>query len=241
MYANGRAGTPRPVIVYRLSRPTPLIASRRLRDAEGEVKVTFRDQQVNEPHTAALTVVCKGRKDIADSDFNKQRPLVFDLGAPIVTLLAADPERTKISPASLAADGSKLRLGSGPIRPGPVLSIEILTEGRPNLTCEGDDNPLINVVVRDGAADDRRIFRRNRALATATAAAFAVIAIAIGWQVGPEVRTADVALFSTFGVFLGWTAAIRRVRLLSIASARPPLADSLEHVGSQLSAILASE
>lgn len=40
-----------------------------------------------QPPTAALSVESKGRRDIADEDFYRQKPLVFDFGARIVTLL----------------------------------------------------------------------------------------------------------------------------------------------------------
>lgn len=106
-YYYRRVGSPRPVIVYRMSRPTLLVASRLLRDAAGEVEVTFKGDPVAEPHTAALTLECKGRRDITDEDFYRHRPLVFDIGARIVTLLYSDSERTKISPENLATDGAK--------------------------------------------------------------------------------------------------------------------------------------
>jgi hypothetical protein len=159
-----RVGSPRPVIVYRMSRPTPLVANHMLRDAAGDLQVAFRGEPVLAPYLAALAVECKSRRDLADEDFYRQKPLVFDFGAPIVTVLFIDPSRTGIPAGNLATDGSKLRVGPCLIHPGPVLSIEVLTEGAPKLKCDGDDNPLINIEVRDRIAEIHRARRRQRRL-----------------------------------------------------------------------------
>lgn len=163
-YYYRRRGSPRPVIVYRMSRPTPVIASRPLRDAAGEVTVMFRDERVMKPHTAALTVESRARRDISDDDFYRGRPLVFDLRAPVVTVLYSDPERTTVPADSIAIDGNSLRLGPCLIHPGPVLSIEVLTDGRPAVRCDGDGNPMKDIAVRGGAEQDRRTRTRRYVL-----------------------------------------------------------------------------
>jgi hypothetical protein len=63
-----RVGPPRPVLVYRMPRPTPLLSSHLLRDAAGEIDVSFKGQAVNAPHIAAFRVESKARRDISDDD-----------------------------------------------------------------------------------------------------------------------------------------------------------------------------
>jgi hypothetical protein len=61
-----------------------------------------------------------------------------------------------------------------------VLSIELLTEGEPRLTCEGDNDPLINVIVRAGADEDRRVAIAQQVRRFASLFGYLIGVLAIG-------------------------------------------------------------
>lgn len=151
-------GPRRPALAYRLASATPLIASTRLpQNTVGEIKLTYQGNPVTSPHVAELRVNCKGRGEIASDDFDRGKPLTFDLGAPIITILDTGPASTQIAEDNLAIDGSTLRVGPCVIRPGLALSIDLITDGAPSLSCTGNNNPMINnIKVREGATGDHR-------------------------------------------------------------------------------------
>lgn len=209
-----RLGPPRPVLVYSLQSAISLIRSGpMLGVAPGEIKVSYRDHPVRSPHVAELRVRCKGRGEIASKDFDGERPLVFDLGAPVVAVISTNQAGTKVPDEHLSTEDSQVRISPCVIRRGPVLSMEFLTEGRPILTCDGDSNPLIHgVKVRDSTAETLRV---NISLAVLYLAGMGLLAFAVfglGWDrsVWGEkdfLAAASFALFSVPGAFvLMWAA-----------------------------------
>lgn len=133
---------------------------------------------------------------------------MFDIGARIVTLLYSDSERTKISPENLATDGARPRVGPCLIHPGPVLSIEVLTEGEPKLGFKDDDHPLKNITVRGGAAEDRRV-RKRQAVVIGGAMAVVLIGLVIlllksGLEESAIVGPVIVAVFALLAPVVSW-------------------------------------
>jgi hypothetical protein len=144
-----RLGLLRRVITYS-AEVTPLLARRLPQSASAKLSVFYDNQEITQPHLAILRVICKGRGDISSADFDRGRPLVIDIGARIITTVNVAEDQSRIDVRNLAADGSKLRVGPCVIRPGPVFKMDLITDGPPSVTCQGNDNPLVNVRVREG-------------------------------------------------------------------------------------------
>ncbi|WP_018352422.1 hypothetical protein [Longispora albida] len=123
---------PRRRLVVSFGRPVPLLASSggRLPD----LAVTVAGEPVTSPHVQTITVDSTGRHDVLNSQFDAGRPIVFDLGVPIVKVIrlhAASKTGERAEEPMTRTSRNELRLGPGPIPSGTRLTIELLTEGAP--------------------------------------------------------------------------------------------------------------
>lgn len=134
-----------PVITSLISSTPRLVA--------GTIKVLFNDEPLHDPYMIELAIDSRSRRDIGSKDFDRDRPLVIHLGATIVgaTPLSGQEYLTHIEMGSNA-----IRLGPCKIRRGHIATIQLITDGKPKIQCEGSDNPILDVDVRVGNGDRPR-------------------------------------------------------------------------------------
>ena len=154
-----RFGGPRRVLIYSLSGVAPFLSSQILGISQ-EIAVTVDGEAIADPYIASLRIDNRSRRDIRSSDFDREKPLEFDLRAGIIV---AQPT----SPASglqeaLIVDGTKLKLGPTLIHGREKLNLTLITEGYPNISRR---DILVNVKIRS-QEEQRQRYRpvRNTAV-----------------------------------------------------------------------------
>lgn len=78
------------MIAYNTLSVTSLLSTDMPGLANAEIKVMSHGQELKDPYVVKLRVQNRSGRDIADTDFTKDRPMVFDLGAEIVATLGLD-------------------------------------------------------------------------------------------------------------------------------------------------------
>jgi len=133
---------PRRKLTYVMLSDTPLLT----RLMHGKLEVRHEGVALKHPRVVTVQLESRGRQDIASSSFDQGKPLVLDLGVPIVDLLAAESDAKGAAPASqMNVDTTALRIGPSLIKNRHVLTYTVLVDGEPDLTCHA---ALENVVVR---------------------------------------------------------------------------------------------
>ncbi len=146
----------RRVLLYSTPVVTSLLSTDAPHMAEGGIHVMFKDQPLTDPYLVTLCVESRSRKDIANRDFNADKPLVIQLGT---SFAAPVSEPTKALVDKLSIENSDISIGPCLIRKGPVVLLQFITEGPPHTS---DKNPLIDVDVRaDNEGKYRRQLRRE--------------------------------------------------------------------------------
>jgi hypothetical protein len=139
-----RAGfPPKKLLTYRLSEPTSLVSSESLGPARADLSVTYSGSELSNPYVVTLYAESRSRRDIRSADFDRDRSLVFDLGAKILAVVGSEelgPPRYKFTIVD-----NRVELPPCLIRRGQLLRISLLTDGEPGLTC---DSPLVDVKVQ---------------------------------------------------------------------------------------------
>jgi len=103
-----------------------------------------------DPYLLEVTLTARGRQDILSSAFHGGRPLVFDLGARIVTVL-----RVQCSPESspvpkVTHEDRDLSVGPELVKPRQITTISILVDGdRPRLVCRQDVLEQVTLIPSD--------------------------------------------------------------------------------------------
>lgn len=136
-----RMGEPRRKLVYGW-RAAGLLY-RDSRGALDALTAVFDGAAVADPHLAELWLAIQSRRDVPSGDFDQGRPVVFDLGVPIVKVLSG-PGSLRDCSLRLTVDGQSVRVEPQLIRHGTAVRIELLTAGPPELTCESS---LVDVAV----------------------------------------------------------------------------------------------
>jgi hypothetical protein len=138
-----RLGLPRRAITYS-AEVTPLLATVGLAGiAASSLQVLLDGREVASPHLLKLRVESRSRRDIASSDFDAHEPLSFGLDADLRSVVM---ERADEIPKGVLLGSPELMFGPVLIRRGELFRLNLLTDGRPTVTCEA--NPLLNVDVR---------------------------------------------------------------------------------------------
>jgi|SRR5450755_2319255 hypothetical protein len=145
-FAFYRIGGPRALIEYTMPAPVALMSSQRT--AVPELQVALRGDVLADPYLVQLKVTLS-RRDIKSSDFDKGKPLVFDLGVPVIEILASDAADDE----PVSHDGHRVLVTPRLMRRRSELAIGILTEGKPQLSCER--HPFAEVIVRQGSGRER--------------------------------------------------------------------------------------
>jgi hypothetical protein len=147
-----RIGGPRKRLYYGLISDTALLGSDLPELPETHLEVTLRGQPVREPHVLGVWFQNWSRSDIRSADFDRGKPLVIDVGASILDLLAPERLRRDSPQVTLTIDGTKVEISPALIRARQLIRIDLLTEGPPTLGCS---SPIADFTVIETFADNR--------------------------------------------------------------------------------------
>lgn len=179
----GRRPEPRSELVWQLS-VVKLLAENLDYQMARNLEITYGDETLNDPHLASLLVVSRSQKDIASDRFDAEKPLIFNLGVPIVAAVGS-PSGSAVAEnyLTLEKNAGLVKIAPHLIRSGHVLFVELLTDRPPVLRV--DRNPLKDAVIHQWGVNDRLTVRARRRARFplgspwSTAVAGAVVAAAI--------------------------------------------------------------
>jgi hypothetical protein len=154
---------------FHLEASAPLAAE----ESRLRVAVGAGDKPVLAPWMASLVVQNLSRREIGKSDFDSGKPLVLDLGVPIVAPTSASPGWAA---RALSHEGSQLRIGPEEIPARGSATISVLTDGEPQPSVVAA--PLVNISVVSDRADRlaQRMTRTGRLAAAAGLIALGTLA-----------------------------------------------------------------
>ena len=109
--------------------------------SDAQIGVTTSGVTFGNPYLLELRIASRSRKDIGSDDFDRQKPLVFAIDAPVAVHIG---DSTVAESTELAIDSGIIAFGPCLIRKGTMLFAQFLTEGRPTLRI---DSPLKDVKV----------------------------------------------------------------------------------------------
>lgn len=144
IWAAFRAAVPRMRLRYSMSGATRLIAM------QIGLTVTRDGQELKDPWVATVMLAADGRQDIPEDAFSKARPLVMELGVPIVALL-----ETRYTPAdapvpAVTTEGTTLQIGPDLLHRDSILTMAVLLDGgRPEL--RPPSRVLVDVQLKQGS------------------------------------------------------------------------------------------
>ena len=138
-------GIPRRRLFYQMQAVAPLVSAPH--GIRGDLELRHRGKLLSDPRAVTITIVSRGRKDIANDAYNDGQPLRLDVGAPVVELLQVISEPATLPPPAVAADGTSVNIGPSLIGRRHEITITVLTDGgRPRLSCR---SPLIDVQIQE--------------------------------------------------------------------------------------------
>lgn len=153
---------PRRLLVY-TARARKLLAGQSAALLSPDLQLAYHGSPLATPYLVSLSVLAKSRIDIRREDFDGGRPLIFDLGTPIVGVLASSvPGIPGRAGNWFRVSGSSVLVGPTLIRKGQSISLDVLTDSPPKVTYQSD---LAGVVVTEERAGDA-LMRRWKAVAT---------------------------------------------------------------------------
>jgi|SRR5580658_4565022 hypothetical protein len=181
-------GTPRAVLEYDMPTCQALVSGSPQIEKD-DLKIYFRDRIVNSPFLATLTIKNTGHRDIRSEDFDQQRPIVFHLNRAVVDLLSSpDPDNKLFQ----VRNDDEVALLPTLIRRKQEITVNILLEGRPRLSCT---QTLADVNVRPLST---RRKRRTRVIAGLSL--LLIITEILGFTFGGLDILSDIASWSTIPI-----------------------------------------
>ena len=123
-----RLSNRRRVLLYSTPVVTSLLSAHVTHMPEGDIHVMFKGQPLTDPHLVTLRVESRSRKDIANGDFNADKPLVIRLGT---SFAAPVSEPTEVLVDKLNIENSDISIGPCFIQRGLVVLLQFITEGPP--------------------------------------------------------------------------------------------------------------
>jgi hypothetical protein len=149
LWLTWRQANPKRRLLYGMPVAAPLLNAHGL---GRRLEVRFEDQALAEPRVVEVTLFNAGRQAIPSDAFDRARPVVLDVGAPIVELLKVTTPPGHPGFA-VEIDGPALRIGPDLIPRRQKLSFSLLVDGpTPKLSCR--EAPLIDIDVRPGNPPD---------------------------------------------------------------------------------------
>ena len=104
------------------------------------------------PHIVKVHLKTKGRWDVASTAFDRDLPLILDIGATILSMEVVQPPWTPRLKAEVA--GTELRIGPGLVPRRRMWVFTLLTNGI--ASCFTYVNPLIDIDIRTAVQQRRR-------------------------------------------------------------------------------------
>jgi hypothetical protein len=142
-----RLGAPRGLLEYSMP-VAEAVVGRRPQLRNDDLRVTVRGNEAEDPHLVIVRLENNGHRDIRAEDFDQKMPLILKLGVPILAVLSSPGGSDRVF--SVMESASEINVQPRLIRRGQTMTINILTEGRPTLSC---DESLADVKVRLRSAD----------------------------------------------------------------------------------------
>ncbi|WP_089316993.1 hypothetical protein [Actinomadura mexicana] len=117
-----------------------------------DLELRHRGVKLERPYLTEVVLAGRGRRDIPRSAFDNGAPIRLNLGAAIVELLQVKTTDSASStpPPPVATDAEALLIGPGLIGRRQRITLSVLVEGEPDLSCEA---PLPNARVRSRSVD----------------------------------------------------------------------------------------
>ena len=144
-------GASRRVLTYSLVSDAALISLGAREKAGPDLQVTLGDSPLNDPHVVSIQIEYKGRRDIREDDFQGRKPLVVDVGAPILKHLNPSPVHETIPSISILGDKKVVEIGPDLITSGQLITIDLLTDGSAKLR---SISSLADVIIRESQVGD---------------------------------------------------------------------------------------
>ena len=190
-------------LTYSLISDTALLSADAREKAGPGMRVTLGEDVLDDPHVVTVRIEYKARRDIRGSDYEASKPLIMDVGAPILKWLNPGTDADVMPGLYVEPGAHAARIGPGLIRSGQVISIDLLTDGPVSLHCL---SPLADVAIREAQADDESELIWAKRVQVA---AFTLFAIGLfGWFAAfqtPFYFVLTVFLFGVLG-FATWVA-----------------------------------
>ncbi|MFG2761524.1 hypothetical protein [Streptomyces wuyuanensis] len=105
-------------------------------DVRSQIVLSVDDKVREHPHRVEVQLICsRGPHDIASSDFDKERPIILNVGANIITMIGqpqVEPWDAEVPEVRYA--GKMLTVPECLIRRGQRISVSLLVDGTPKLT-----------------------------------------------------------------------------------------------------------
>jgi WD40 repeat protein len=155
----------------------PLLAGPSAALQNPDLKVIYGGTPTSTPHLVSFSVLSKSRTDIRRDDFDGQKPLIFDLGTPIVALLAsAPPGKNGRAGDWFKIDGNAVNIGPVLIRSGQTIKLDLLTNAPPHVDLQ---NNLAGVTLIEEKGGQQGT-KRRKAVVGAVAALVVASSLATG-------------------------------------------------------------
>jgi hypothetical protein len=140
IWATFRVGNSKRTLIYGLISSTPL--SEHFPSGNDEIQIIWRGQSLANPYLAEIGLRFLGRSDIDVADWYENRPLIFDVKTPIISLADSFSTPSERPIPKVEIDGSKLLVGPSLIAGRQQLGFRLLVDGKPGLSL---DSHLVNV------------------------------------------------------------------------------------------------
>lgn len=188
-----RFGAPRGLLEYSMPVSKALVSrSPRLRD--DDLQVTLRGKAVEDPYLATLCIANHGHRDIRSDDFDQGHPLVLHLDAKVLDILSSSRSDKRL----FEFKDDQLSLSPMMIRRGQQIITDVLTEGKPTLSCNAE---LADVKIRlQRDSDNTPISGILAALAVISLLAFSLFAS----NISTTDRVIGLTVFTVGAILVIW-------------------------------------
>jgi hypothetical protein len=145
--------------------------------AHPNLHILWCDEEVADPHIVEIGLAYKGHADIKSDFFDKNRPLSFDINAPIIDVLevVTYPEGARVP--KMEAAGVTLKIGPDLLRRRQSWKFVLLVDG-PGAQLKCSDNPIANIKekeVRHPAEELSKVLYKQRTAVIKTVITWSVI------------------------------------------------------------------
>jgi hypothetical protein len=139
-----RVGPAKRLLVYSMPVSVPMVSSHWPVLAGPPLQVTLEGDPVDDPHIVIMYIHNRSRRDIQSTDFDQNKPLVFNLGARI---LATSLEGGSLNfKDEVSFSGTEILISPTLIAGNQRVQLAIITDGAPRLTYR---SPLVGVKIRE--------------------------------------------------------------------------------------------